>query len=435
MNASSLDTLQSAAVQLARLSGPHGYRLDGDLVHLNAMFALLDGAAHERSWALQLWACPSAPNTAADLAGHLVAEVALPPMGELADESEHFEVSTLTWPPAGNGEHVMVLVLAAGRPGQFNDVHDFAVYSNRQQFAQPCIGGTVGYSVDGNRVQITVDRVENPRDASNQSGTLSLELWALPTAYAGGQFEGQHLAGVEIGTLNGQNELLLQPLDLNFQAPSAGTWQIVLMLREWTALGFVTRDFVNFGIPYVVTAPVVAAPPAPVAKVAPAVVVTPTPAAAPVAVVAKAAPLAPATPVATPTPSPAAAPAKAAPTVAPAKNHVAVPPVATRSPLAPSALVAPVSTPAKAAAPVVEKTVAPIAKKATVTETAKASAKDTTVSINKASVEDLAAVDGLNLKLAQGIARKRPYASLDDLSSVKGLGPKILAKIRARLKL
>ena len=101
--------IQTPAVQLARLSGSHGYRFDGDTVHLNAMFALLDAAAHEPSWALQLWACPSAPASASGLAGHIVAEVALPPMAELADETEHFEVSALAWPPAGAGEQVMVL--------------------------------------------------------------------------------------------------------------------------------------------------------------------------------------------------------------------------------------------------------------------------------------------------------------------------------------
>ena len=77
MNVSSLENtpVQNPAGQLARLSGPHGYRFDGDTVHLNAMFALLNPAAHDCSWALQLWACPSAPVTAQDLAGHIVAEV------------------------------------------------------------------------------------------------------------------------------------------------------------------------------------------------------------------------------------------------------------------------------------------------------------------------------------------------------------------------
>src|SRR5665213_641594 len=105
MKAMSLEnsSVQTFAVQLARLSGPHGYRFDGDTVHLNAMFALLDPAAHECSWALQLRACPSAPASARDLAGHIVAEVSLPPMSELADEVEHFDISAIAWPPAGAG--------------------------------------------------------------------------------------------------------------------------------------------------------------------------------------------------------------------------------------------------------------------------------------------------------------------------------------------
>src|SRR5579862_3695153 len=158
----------SATVSLARLSGPHGYLFEGDTVHLNAMFALLDPAAHDRSWVLQLWACASTPARAQDLAGHVVAEIALPPMGELADEVEHFDVSALAWPPAGNGEHTMVLVLASSHPGQSNQIHDFAAYPNKQQFVQPRMSGAVGYRVDGPRVQVQVERVENPRAATNR---------------------------------------------------------------------------------------------------------------------------------------------------------------------------------------------------------------------------------------------------------------------------
>ncbi len=380
------NSVQIPAVQLARLSGPHGYRFEGDTVHLNAMFALLDPAAHQRLWALQLWACPSAPVSAQDLDGHLVAEVALPPMVELADEIEHFEVSAFARPPAGVGEHVMVLLLVAGRPGQFNDVHDFAVYARRQLFIQPLLSGNVGYSIDGACVQISLDRIQNPRDEANRSGSLSLELWALPAPFAGGFFHGHHLAGVEIGSVNGQSELDLRPIDLAFTQPPAGTWQIVLMLREWTAAGFVTRDFTNFATPFLsareVDKPCVALvavkPVAPVAAKAPAAVVPSIPA----AVAAK----------------------------------------------APAPVIAPVT--AKASASEVTKAVASVApaRKSGVT-----SAKG--VSVNTARVEELAAVKGLSSKLAESIVKQRPFVSLDDLRRVKGLGAKILAKVRSGLKL
>jgi competence ComEA-like helix-hairpin-helix protein len=358
--------VQTPAVQLARLSGPHGYRFDGDTVHLNAMFALLDPAAHQRAWALQLWACPAAPVCASDLAGHMAAEAPLPPMGEIADEIEHFDVSANAWPPACPGEHVMVLVLASGRPGQFNNIHDIAVYPRPQQFIQPRMSGDAAYRIDGGRVQISVGRVQNPRPETNRSGTLSLELWALSAPFTGGRFQGHHLAGVEIGSVNGQCELVLQPIDLAFTPPPAGDWEIALMLREWTATGFVTRDFTNFATRFVC---------APVEEKAamreaekPAVLVVANPAARPFATA-------------------------RAPEVAKA----ATPPVA------------PLCPPADA-----------LAKR---------------VSVNTAGVEELAAVKGLSTKLAEGIVKKRPFTSLDDLSRVKGLGASILTKVRARLKL
>jgi competence ComEA-like helix-hairpin-helix protein len=363
--------VKTAVVQLARLSGRHGYRLDGDTVHLNAMFELLNPAAHECSWSLQLWACPSAPASAKDLAGHLVAEVALPPMGELADESEHFEVSALAYPPAGSGEYAMVLVLASGHPGKTWEVQDFAVYANRQAFIQPRMAGNVGYRLEGARVQIDVEQVENPRPAANRSGTLSLELWALPEAFDGGRFHGHYLGGFEFGRLDGQHELRLQPMDLSFTQPPVGHWQIVLMLREWTAAGFVTRDFTNFPTRFVSAPPVEKAP----------------------------------------------APVVAIPAVAEIQKTSL--PIAEKS-MSPAEVKAPKRVTAKAPASAV-----------------KAESKTTTqgVSVNTADVEELSAVKGLSPKLAQAIIKKRPFSSLDELGEVKGIGAKILAKIRSCLRL
>jgi DNA uptake protein ComE-like DNA-binding protein len=155
--------------------------------------------------------------------------------------------------------------------------------------------------------------------------------------------------------------LAIQPINLTFNPPPAGRWHIVMMLREWTASGFATRDFVNFEIPFVS---------APVAEKTPAQEVAKS--------------VAPVTPV-----SPAKAPvAKAA------------------TPVAPIA-------PAKASAV--------------------AAAKG--VSVNTARVEELAAVKGLTSKLAEGIVKKRPFGSLDELLKVKGLGERILARVRSSLRL
>jgi competence ComEA-like helix-hairpin-helix protein len=58
-----------------------------------------------------------------------------------------------------------------------------------------------------------------------------------------------------------------------------------------------------------------------------------------------------------------------------------------------------------------------------------------TVSVNTATADELASVKGLPAKVAEAIVAKRPYASLDDLLRVKGMGAKLLAKLRSRLKL
>jgi len=251
MNESTLQKNQTAkpVPPVARISAPHGYRFDGDTVHLQARLTVLDHAAHQRSWALQLWACPQAPTSASDLAGHLVAEVALPPMSEAADEIEHIEGSTIARPPAGNGRHVMALVLASGQPGRFDEVHDLAVYAAQEQFTQPRMRGAVAYRIEGNRVHVTVEHIENPRESANRSGTLAVELWALAAPYSGGSFQGAPVAGVVIGSLAGQSESTITSFDLPFSLPPSGTWHLVLMLREWTAAGYVTRDFTNFAAP------------------------------------------------------------------------------------------------------------------------------------------------------------------------------------------
>ena len=195
----------------------------------------------------------------------------------------------------------------------------------------------------------------------------------MSAPYAGGSFQGHHLAGVEIGSLNGQGELALQPIDLALTPPPPGDWKIVLMLREWTAAGFVTRDFTNFTTRFV-SEPVAEKTPAPVVRK----LSVPAAEALSLAVVRK-----PAEPVAAKAPAPEVV--KAAAPAAPAK--------------APS------------------------------------DGSANRVSVNTARIEELAAVKGLSRKQAEGIVKIRPFASLDDLRRIKGIGASVLAKIRSSLKL
>jgi predicted flap endonuclease-1-like 5' DNA nuclease len=54
---------------------------------------------------------------------------------------------------------------------------------------------------------------------------------------------------------------------------------------------------------------------------------------------------------------------------------------------------------------------------------------------NRASVAELASLEGIGPALAARIAAARPFASLDDLARVKGIGARRLARLRPRLTL
>lgn len=370
-------SLEPAATALARLGPAHGYRLNGDAVSLHSMFAVEQTAAHDRSWALQLWACPTAPANPLQIHGHLVTEVPLPPIGEIADDTETFAVTGFASTPAGARDFFMVLALAARVEGRYVEIHDFAIYPRRESFIQPRLTGRSAYRQEGQRVTLEVEAIENPRPSSNLSGTLALELWALSEPYQGGAFAGVPLAGVATDSLSGQSTVLGCSFNLPFTPPPAGNWNVVLMLREWTAAGYQTRDFVNFSQPITTTTQPVIASPAP-STTAPATTATPAPAATP-----------------------------ATPTIASRPNLKPNPSASTASTNTPSAKPTS-SSPTK---------------------------NPGTVSVNSATAEELATVEGLPAKVAQAIVSKRPFKSLDDLAKIKGMGARLLAKVRSSLRL
>jgi hypothetical protein len=113
------------------------------------------------------------------------------------------------------------------------------------------LAGNCGYSIEDGRAILTIAEIANRRGTDNLSGTLSIELWAMEQPYGGGAFSGVAVAGTSIGELRGQQGLTDCRYDLILQEPPAGTWKLSLMLREWTGLGYVTRDYVNFARPYI----------------------------------------------------------------------------------------------------------------------------------------------------------------------------------------
>lgn len=368
-----------------------GFAFDGDHVRLDADLVVtspLEAGGCE--WSLQLLA---APVSAAASAGELtLAEL---PCGTLMpDEHGRLSVSgtTIACLPAGHGAYALSLALASVTSGR-TEVCDRVRFERNEAFSMPRLAGVVGYVLDGDIARVSVQRIENPRGSDNLSGTLALELWALPAPYQGGAFSGVRFGSVTLGTLAGQASWSDVALDLPRAELAPGQWQLVLMLREWTPAGYLTRDYCNFALPLNVAEVPVAVEAAPV---------EPTPDHAKPVQVASTAPAA-----ARPE-TPAPVPAKGEKSENAAKAAKGTKPAAS-----------PKVAPAKASA------AAPVAVKA---------ASEVGVSLNSASEAELLALPGLTAKLVKGIIAGRPWAQVNDLIAVKGIGPKMLDKLRPLIR-
>lgn len=217
------------------------------------------------------------------------------------------------------------------------------------------LAGICGYEIQNGQVIITIAEIANNRDFDNISGTLAIELWALDQLYLGGDFNGIALAGNSIGELYGQHFLADCRYEMAFQEPTDGTWYLTLMLREWSDAGYITRDYINFEVPYIVNSK-------------PNIVRNEE------------------------------------------SNVINVSFVDNKKPAVKKALKKAGSAEAKAAE-LEPKTQA-------------------SVSLNQASVEEIEALKGVSKKLAENIVSERPFESLDEVLKVKGIGSRLLDKIR-----
>jgi DNA uptake protein ComE-like DNA-binding protein len=219
----------------------HGYRFEGDFVHINAdvNFSEADiesGAA----WSLQLLASDNG-FAGTELAGVKVAELAIVPM--LGGISAAACCNAL--PPAGAADHVLALALVSLAADGKVQVHDLAIYEATQNFFQPRLVGNVSCTLKEGNAELLIDAIANPRDEDNLSGTLALEVWALDAPYVGGDWAGVPVASMIVGILGGGNEWA----DCQFNVPAAMPAEgaaLTVMLREWTPAGYVTRDYRNF---------------------------------------------------------------------------------------------------------------------------------------------------------------------------------------------
>lgn len=354
----------------ARLGANHGYVIEGDLAQLHADVELLEQPSRAGRWALQLWAC-DAPHTGGPLAGVKIAEAALTDDLDLDGQARRLGAEALARVPGGQRDYAMVLVLASGDGGHYTQVHDFANYPARQRFVTPHLEGSVGYRVDDEHVVIDAGAIHSPRAADNLSGSLRLELWALAGPYRGGSFEGHAMGYIDLGRLPGQCTLHEVSERVPFTPPPTGHWDVTLMLREWAGpAGYVTRDYATFAVRYVV-----AEVPSRVESAVPS-------------------------------------PDREVEVVSSLGGDTAS------------------SLEANAAASEAPPDADAAAERAA---SAPAARQPAGVSINTASVDALAEIKGMSRKVAAEIVKGRPYDSVDALVGVRGIGPRLLDRLRAFL--
>lgn len=225
-------------------------------------------------------------------------------------------------------------------------------YPTRPEASQPELRlDQCGFDIRQDRVVVNVGQIANLRSLGDLSGTLAVELWALESPYRGGQPQGQLLAATTIGEIAGQHFIADCRYDLIFREPPAGTWHISLVLREWSADGYLSRDYVNFAVPYTVAT-------------------------------------------------------DSSVKRGDGDNLISVDFSASKKPSKKSAATAALS------------------------EQEPASAEKACVSLNRADLNELEQVKGVSKKLAKNIVATRPFSTLDDVLKVKGMGAKLLQKIR-----
>jgi DNA uptake protein ComE-like DNA-binding protein len=429
----------NAQMSFARLGTTHGYRIDGDSAALNAEIDVAsDVMSSVPGLALQLWACEE-PYQGGTLSGFKVAEasVSVP----WAQQTFWHDSVAFAHPPATARDYAMVLVLA-GERGDSRQVFDFANYPQRHRFVVPHLLGNAGYNItEHGSVALRAERVINPRELGNLTGSLVLQLWAVEAPYQDGELRGTLMASAELGQLAGQESLESCELYSALNLPTRSTQHVVLALSEWTAQGYLLRDYCNFAEAYAgpwrneetfAATPPAAAPSEPRKLEQPA----PESKAQKPAEAAKAAPVeaAKAAPVeaakAAPVEAAKAAPveaAKAAPVeaakAAPVEAVKAAPMEAEKAAPVEAEKAAPVE--AEKAAPVEAEKAAPVASKSEAP-----AANATRPSLNTVSESDLMRLAGVQKKLAGDLIKARPFKSFDDLARVRGIGDKLVPKLR-----
>ncbi len=139
---------------------------------------------------------------------------------------------------------VYQLVLAVAEVSTPTVWEDQRLLDPAHQFLQPSLLDPVQFLVSQRGIEVALGGYENPRGRSNLSGSLTLELWALPEPYRGGPVTGQCIGQLLQGTLVGGEKRT--DLHLRFLPwEHAESTHLCLLLREWNGTSYLTRDFRN----------------------------------------------------------------------------------------------------------------------------------------------------------------------------------------------
>jgi|GEM_PF-863796 len=349
-----------------------GYVLYEEHIHLNAEVSVI--APSQQPVSIQLWACQQAFEGGI-LEGHKIASTSPTYYTESGFISEQLAA---TW-PIGQQAYAMVLVLVEG-----DTILSYVNFAQSQTFLLPYLS-EVKTQFTATDIYIDIGQIYSPRAQDNLSGTLSLELWAVSAPYLGDPCEGELLTIQLLGVLAGQGAWT--NYQLTASVPSHAQ-SLVLLLREWTAKGYVTRDYVAVAVPVSesVAEPVIATTAeeleATAESIAETIVET--------------------------------AVEAMAETVIEAETVVDAVPELVLTPDEPAPVKAKKSS-----------------KKTTTAPTAKAAAKNPALpSLNEASVEQLCSIKGISQAVARTIVESRPYKAWTEVAKLKGVGGKLLAKLQ-----
>jgi hypothetical protein len=114
------------------------------------------------------------------------------------------------------------------------------------------MSGTIDFTRNGNSVTLSAETIRNYRTQESTSGNLVLQLWATKVPYYGqarlseSPLNGSKLGEAALGTLAGNSSRSNVNESVVFTGPSAGYYNVVLVLGELNGSDYRILDWFNF---------------------------------------------------------------------------------------------------------------------------------------------------------------------------------------------